>query len=168
MFTQRRLVILASLLLVTALLAAQCVAPATPEKIVETVVVKETVEVEVEVVVTATPEPAPERGTFRETHWAQWAGKESLDPLSPTRFLPAVYFLYDRLCGVDEKGLPVPELAVSWEADATAQRWTFKLREGVTFHDGKPFTSAPLSQRCWTSLTAKLSRRRTTIPLCSI
>jgi peptide/nickel transport system substrate-binding protein len=46
---------------------------------------------------------------------------------------------------VDEKGLPVPELAVSWEADATAQRWTFKLREGVTFHDGKPFTSADVA-----------------------
>jgi len=111
------------------------------ETVVETVVVKETVEV----VVTATPEPAPERGTFREVHYYQWAGKESLDPVSPTRFLPSLYFLFDRLVGRDEKGLPVPELAVSWEADASAQRWTFKLREGVTFHDSKPFTSADVA-----------------------
>ena len=63
--------------LVLSLLAAQCAAPATPEKIIETVVVKETVEVpkevvkevekvvtkEVEVVVTPTPVPAVERPT---------------------------------------------------------------------------------------------------------
>ena len=35
----------------------------------------------------------------------------------------------------------VPRLALSWEAtdDLT---WTFTLRDGVTFHDGSPFTSA--------------------------
>lgn len=65
-----------------------------------------------------------------------------IHPVSPTRFLPPIYFLYDRLLGRDEKGLPVPELAVSWKANATAQRWIFKLREGVKFHDDKPFTSA--------------------------
>ena len=32
-----------------------------------------------------------------------------------------------------------PVLAESWEADAEAKVWTFKLRQGVTFHDGKPF-----------------------------
>ena len=108
---------------------------------------------EKEVVVTATPhrpsipmgEPAAERGILRMTHLQQWAGKESFDPTSPTRFLPPIYFLYDRLLGRDEKGLAIPELAVSWQADATAQKWTFKLREGVMFHDGKPFTSADVA-----------------------
>jgi len=35
----------------------------------------------------------------------------------------------------------LPQLALSWEAtdDLT---WTFQLRDGVTFHDGSPFTSA--------------------------
>jgi peptide/nickel transport system substrate-binding protein len=114
------------------------------ETVVVTVVEKETVveEKEVEVVVTATPEPAPERGTLRMTHHAQAYGGASFDPSSPIRFLPAIYFLYGRLVGLDENGLPTPDLAVSWEPDATAQEWTFKLREGVTFHDGKPFTSA--------------------------
>ena len=79
------------------------------------------------------------------THFQQWEGMESFYPVSPTRFLPAIYFLYDRLVGKDENGLPVPELAVSWEPDATAQKWTFKLREGVKFHDGKPFTLADVA-----------------------
>jgi putative spermidine/putrescine transport system substrate-binding protein len=54
---------------ILSMFAAQCVAPVPPETVVETVVVKETVEVEkevvkeVEVVVTATPEPMAERPT---------------------------------------------------------------------------------------------------------
>ena len=35
----------------------------------------------------------------------------------------------------------IPELATSWQWDATRTKLTFKLREGVRWHDGKPFTS---------------------------
>src|SRR5437763_9222963 len=35
----------------------------------------------------------------------------------------------------------VPELATSWAWDAAGTGLTFKLREGVTWHDGKPFTA---------------------------
>jgi peptide/nickel transport system substrate-binding protein len=34
-----------------------------------------------------------------------------------------------------------PVLAESWEANADATVWTFKLRSGVTFHDGKRLTA---------------------------
>ena len=34
----------------------------------------------------------------------------------------------------------IPELATSWEWDATKTKLTFKLRSDVTWHDGKPFT----------------------------
>ena len=34
----------------------------------------------------------------------------------------------------------VPDLAVSWEQSADGLQWTFKLRDGVTFSDGVPFT----------------------------
>ncbi|WP_214324244.1 ABC transporter substrate-binding protein [Nonomuraea sediminis] len=34
-----------------------------------------------------------------------------------------------------------PSLATAWHHDPTATRWTFALRPGVTWHDGKPFTA---------------------------
>jgi len=46
------------------------------------------------------------------------------------------YLLFDD----SEKGLR-PALAVSWEADEAAKVWTFKLREGVKFHDGRVLTA---------------------------
>jgi ABC-type transport system substrate-binding protein len=41
------------------------------------------------------------------------------------------------LVEVDYKGNPTPELAESWEASKDAATWTFKLRKGVEFHNGK-------------------------------
>src|ERR1700722_6416888 len=36
----------------------------------------------------------------------------------------------------------VPGLATAWAVDAADKtRWTFKLRDGVTFHDGSVFTA---------------------------
>jgi len=35
----------------------------------------------------------------------------------------------------------VPDLATSWSWDSTKTKLTFKLREGVKWHDGKPFTA---------------------------
>jgi peptide/nickel transport system substrate-binding protein len=35
----------------------------------------------------------------------------------------------------------VPELGKSWSLDSTGTKLTFKLEEGVTWHDGKPFTA---------------------------
>ena len=35
----------------------------------------------------------------------------------------------------------VPKLATSWKASAGGKVWTFKLRKGVTFHDGTPFNA---------------------------
>ena len=35
-----------------------------------------------------------------------------------------------------------PKLAVSWQASEDATEWTFKLRQGVVFHNGDPLTAA--------------------------
>lgn len=36
---------------------------------------------------------------------------------------------------------PKPQLAVEWSADRNFKRFDFKLRRGVTWHDGSPFTA---------------------------
>jgi len=38
-----------------------------------------------------------------------------------------------------------PALATEWSSNTTVDSWTFKLRDGVTFHDGKPMTSADVA-----------------------
>ncbi|MGE4454592.1 MAG: ABC transporter substrate-binding protein [Sphaerochaeta sp.] len=49
--------------------------------------------------------------------------------------------MYEYLVEINtESGALDPVLATSWETD-TGKVWTFKLREGVTFHDGSDFTA---------------------------
>ncbi|HRD78022.1 MAG TPA: ABC transporter substrate-binding protein [Hyphomicrobiaceae bacterium] len=48
---------------------------------------------------------------------------------------------YNGLTSLDGSLTPQPELAESFTSDK-AKVWTFKLRKGVTFHDGKPLTAA--------------------------
>ena len=66
----------------------------------------------------------------------------SIDPhfhnLSPNNALAR--HIFDRLVHTDENQALVPGLAVSWKPinDTT---WEFKLREGVKWHDGSPFTA---------------------------
>lgn len=70
------------------------------------------------------------------------ADVSSLDP-HYLNIAPNVAFashLFDALVNVDADGHLVPGLAVSWKpVDATT--WEFKLRQGVRFHDGSPFTA---------------------------
>jgi len=47
--------------------------------------------------------------------------------------------VFDCLTEVAADGSLVGELAESWEASADAKTWTFNLRQGVTFHNGKAF-----------------------------
>lgn len=47
--------------------------------------------------------------------------------------------LYDTLIIADEKLNLYPSLAESWETASDNLSYTFKLRKGVTFHDGAPF-----------------------------
>ena len=50
--------------------------------------------------------------------------------------------IYEGLVRVTEKLEPVPALAESWKMSDDGLTYTFKLKKGVKWHDGKPFTSA--------------------------
>ena len=68
---------------------------------------------------------------------------DNLDPatLSDEWNYNSNWMLRNCLVEIDNKGDPIPELAVSWEATKDAATWTFKLREGVEFHNGKTMTA---------------------------
>ena len=50
--------------------------------------------------------------------------------------------IYDSLVIYDENYEAVPNLATEWSQSDDNLTWTFKLQEGVKWHDGEPFTSA--------------------------
>ena len=50
--------------------------------------------------------------------------------------------MYSQLVRFDANMTPKPELAESWETSKDGLTWTFKLRQGVKFHDGQELTSA--------------------------
>ena len=50
--------------------------------------------------------------------------------------------IYEGLLRYGPKLEPLPGLAESWTVSEDGKVYAFKLRKGVTWHDGKPFTSA--------------------------
>ncbi|MEQ9261413.1 MAG: ABC transporter substrate-binding protein, partial [Roseovarius sp.] len=66
------------------------------------------------------------------------------DVLDPGKVLNGMlssthYAVTNTLTEVDTDGSLVPKLATEWEASPDARIWTFKLRQGVEFHNGKSF-----------------------------
>ncbi|NIK76984.1 peptide/nickel transport system substrate-binding protein [Paenibacillus castaneae] len=49
--------------------------------------------------------------------------------------------MFESLVKSDFNGQPIPGLATSWKFDKPSLTYTFNLRKGVKWHDGKPFTS---------------------------
>ena len=68
---------------------------------------------------------------------------DSLDPaLTASQFTQMLCkSIHNYLTEIRADGSLGPELAVGWEASADAKTWTFKLRKGVEFHNGKTLTA---------------------------
>ncbi len=62
--------------------------------------------------------------------------------------------LYDQGKKLNTAETIVPDLAESWAWDAARTKLSFKLRQGVKWHDGKPFTARDV-QCTWNKLTGK-------------
>ena len=75
---------------------------------------------------------------------------ETLDPATasgPSQYILNVA-LFDTLVYVDGTDWSLtPRLAEKWSANKDVTEWTFTLRSGVTFHDGRPLTAADVA---WT------------------
>ena len=53
--------------------------------------------------------------------------------------LHATAAMYNGLTDIDQRGNIVPSLAESWEPNKELTAWTFRLRKGVLFHNGREF-----------------------------
>lgn len=64
----------------------------------------------------------------------------SLDPMATTYGDPEFTNLYDALTDIGRDGNSKPALATEWK-NLDPLTWEFKLRQGVKFHNGDPFTA---------------------------
>lgn len=61
--------------------------------------------------------------------------------LGPYWEMPAKFLVFLPLVTMGEDGEPQPALARSWEHSDDYRTWTIRLRDDVTWHDGRPVTS---------------------------
>lgn len=71
-------------------------------------------------------------------------GAPSYDPIKGTKLNAATSLIYDRMVIQDADQSFHGQLATEWESSDDGLAWTFKLRPGVTFHDGEPFNAATI------------------------
>nr|WP_106782844.1 nickel ABC transporter substrate-binding protein [Lysinibacillus timonensis] len=92
---------------------------------------------------TGKSEGSSEEGTTnKHIHFLYNFSTNSLDPHVDSSYVPLRAGITETLVRLDEENLTVePWLAESWEGE-DGQHWTIKLREDVTFHNGKQMDAA--------------------------
>ena len=88
-------------------------------------------------------ESTPKPGGVLRLGLAGGSTTDSLDPGSWSDTFTFVGFsaAYNTLSEIGVDGTAIPELAERWESSPDARIWTFTLRQGVTFHNGKSLTA---------------------------
>src|SRR5215207_10048995 len=66
-----------------------------------------------------------------------------VDPIWTTAYITRNhgYMIYDTLFSMDEKGEIKPQMVEKYEEAADKKTYTFTLRDGLLWHDGKPVTA---------------------------
>lgn len=86
----------------------------------------------------------PKKGGTLKLGLEGGAATDSIDPAKATSqvMFAAVRSWGDTLVETHpQTRAPIPSLAESWAPSADAKTWTFKIRKGVQFHDGKEMTT---------------------------
>ena len=86
----------------------------------------------------------PKKGGTVKIALGHGATTDTLDPGTyPDQFTGTAFWgtLSNSLTEIDAKGNVTPDLAESFEPSDGAKKWTFKLRKGTTFHNGKSVTA---------------------------
>ena len=85
----------------------------------------------------------PKRGGRLRLATGSATQTETMDPAKAVTAedVGRVIGIGNRLVDRHREGRLEPALAVSWQPNADASRWTFELRKGVEFHNGKTFTA---------------------------
>ncbi len=88
--------------------------------------------------------PQPRRGGTLTAALTGGASSDSLAPFNPENPLDTARFyqLFNQLIGLDDDGVPALELATEISSNSDATEWTIRLRDGVTFHNGKDLEAA--------------------------
>jgi peptide/nickel transport system substrate-binding protein len=86
---------------------------------------------------------AAKKGGLLRLGLAGGSAKDSFDPAvyADSAMIVVGRGLFSGLVEWGADGRPAPELAVNWEAAASATEWTFNLRKGVRFSNGQEFTA---------------------------
>ena len=92
---------------------------------------------------TAAAETRPQYGGTLHVTTRAAAALDPADSSVPDSFArrSLTWLLFDTLVTVDDSGRAKPALAESWQAARGNQRWQFRLRHGVKFHDGTPLNA---------------------------
>ena len=92
---------------------------------------------------TPTPPPTPKRGGSFKMATASGGAKDALDPATWSNdFMADVgQITGNALVSIDARNVPQPDLAEAFEPSEGGKKWVFKLRQGVTFHNGKTLTA---------------------------
>jgi len=90
------------------------------------------------------PQPQTPAAQEKVLVWGRGGDSVSLDPIQVTdgESLKVTHQIYEGLLDYAPGNTEVvPVLATEWEASADGLEWTFRLRQGVKFHDGTPFNA---------------------------